>query len=180
MTVENVHTASPAFEGRVWRFGDWISGDSHVLQFSDMKDFAGSQDEAALAARCFAEVDPDFAREVRQGDILVAGKGFGLPSHPPVPIALRASGIAVVVVESTDTAFIRRCLNEALPVMTCPGVRDLVAHGETLRVDLASGVVTNASTKRSLQGSAFSPRMLDVYRAGGIIKYLEGIHGAVS
>lgn len=177
MMVEKTVGTELSFEGRVWRFGDWISGDSHVLQFSDMKDFAGSQDEAALAARCFAEVDPNFAREVKQGDILVAGKGFGLPSHPPVPIALRASGIAVVVVESTDTAFTRRCLNEALPVMTCPGILDLVAHAETLRVNLETGLVANVATGQTAQGSAFSPRMLDVYRAGGILKYLENKHG---
>lgn len=159
--------------GRVWKFGDWISGDSHVLQFSDMKDFAGQQDEAWLKSLCFAEVDPRFAQEVQDGDVVVAGIGFGIPSHPPVPLALKASGVSVIVVESTDSAFVRRCLNVGLPVLICPGITDLVEAGDRVQVDLASGVVTNQSTGRSLITTPFSPRMLEILHAGGIIEYLE-------
>jgi 3-isopropylmalate/(R)-2-methylmalate dehydratase small subunit len=166
-------TDSPATvrRGRVWKFGDWISGDDGIVRFSELRNFADEHDPADLARRCFAGLVPDFAARVRPGDIVVAGRGFGIPSHPPAPMALRAAGIGAAVVESTDSAFIRRSLNAGLPVVTCPGITEAVEQGDELEVDLVTGRLTGNGAV--LTAKPFSPAMLEVLGSGGLVPYLE-------
>jgi 3-isopropylmalate/(R)-2-methylmalate dehydratase small subunit len=173
MPASSPHTAAAAVvRGRVWKFGDWISGDEGIVRFSDLRNFGDDHDPAELARQCFAPLVPDFASRVTPGDIVVAGRGFGVPSHPPAPMALRAAGIAAVVVESTDSAFIRRSLNAALPVVTCPGITAEVSDGDELEIDLTTGrIVTGNGTV--LTTKPFSPAMLEVLDSGGLVPYLE-------
>ena len=159
--------------GRVWKFGDWISGDDGIVRFSELRDFGDDHDPAELARQCFAGLVPDFADRVRPGDIVVAGRAFGIPSHPPAPMALRAAGIGAVVVESTDTAFIRRSLNAGLPVVTCPGITDAVAEGDELEVDLTAGRLTDRRNGAVLTTKPYSPPMLEILDSGGLVPYLR-------
>jgi 3-isopropylmalate/(R)-2-methylmalate dehydratase small subunit len=159
--------------GRVWKFGDWISGDDGIVRFSELRSFGDDHDPADLARRCFAQLVPDFAARVTPGDIVVAGRGFGIPSHPPASMALRAAGIAAAVVESTDSAFIRRSLNAGLPVVTCPGITAAVEEGDELEVDLATGRLTTIESGAVLTTKPFSPAMLEVIDSGGLVPYLE-------
>lgn len=163
----------PTIRGRVWKFGDWISGDDGILRFSELRNFADDHDPAMLAQMCFAPILPGFAQQVTAGDVVVAGRGFAIPSHPPAPRALLACGIAAVVVESTDSAFIRRSLNAGLPVLTAPGITDLVAQGDELAVDLATGTVSRPDTGQSLDTKPWVDPMLDVIEAGGLEPYLK-------
>lgn len=165
--------ASAVRRGRAWKFGDWISGDDGIIRFSELRNFADDHDPAELARLCFAGLVPDFAERVRPGDIVVAGRAFGIPSHPPAPMALRAVGIGAVVVESTDTAFIRRSLNAALPVVTCPGITAAVAEGDELEVDLAAGRLTNRRTAAVMTTKPYAPAMLEVLDSGGLVPYLQ-------
>jgi 3-isopropylmalate/(R)-2-methylmalate dehydratase small subunit len=164
---------APVLRGRVWKFGDWISGDDGILRFSELRDFGDDHDPEDLARRCFAGLVPDFAARAAPGDIVVGGRGFGIPSHPPAPLALRAAGIAAVVVESTDSAFIRRSLNAGLPVVTCPGITAAVEDGDELGVGLAEGRVTCIGSGKVMTTKPFSPVMLDVLASGGLVPYLE-------
>jgi 3-isopropylmalate/(R)-2-methylmalate dehydratase small subunit len=162
--------SSTVLRGRVWKFGDWVSGDDGIVRFSELRNFADDHDPAELARHCFAGLVPNFAERVTPGDIVVAGRGFGIPSHPPAPMALRAAGIAAAVVESTDTAFIRRSLNAGLPVVTCPGITDTANEGDVLEVDLAAGRVTVNGTVFAVK--PFAPAMLEVVDSGGLVPYL--------
>lgn len=170
-------TAGPSvgavLSGRVWKFGDWISGDDGIVRFSDLRDFADDHDERELARLCFADIEPGFASRVRRGDLVVAGRGFGIPAHPPVPVALKASGIAGVVAESSDSAFVRRSLNAGLPVLTCPGITRLVEAGDELRVDLAAGTIENLTRGGSAATQGFTPLMLEIVACGGLVPYLR-------
>ena len=158
--------------GRVWKFGDGISGDDGVIQHSRLTDLS-TYDEPALRAMCFELVEPRFAKEVRAGDLVVAGHNFAHHSHPHVCVALKASGIAAVVAESCDSNFLRKSLNVGLPVVTCPGVSALTTPFGELEVDLAHGEVREPSSGRTLAVRPYSPRMLGIVRAGGLIPFLE-------
>ena len=81
-------------------------------------------------------------------------------------VAIRASGIAVVVVESCESGFLRRALNNGLPVMTCPGIAAAVRDGDVISADPATGAVTLADG-RVLRSKPFSERMVQIWRAGG-------------
>lgn len=173
MPTADTPTTSALRRGRVWKFGDWISGDDGIVRFSELRNFGDEHDPAELARLCFAGLVPDFADRVRPGDIVVAGRAFGIPSHPPAPMALRAAGIGAVVVESTDTAFIRRSLNAGLPVVTCPGISAAVEEGDELEVDLAAGRLTDMRSGAVMMTKPYAPAMLEVLDSGGLVPYLR-------
>jgi len=125
-------------EGRVWKFGDNISADDGIIQYSQVPDL-GSFDIPALKAMCFTTLVPDFPAKVRSGDLIVAGSNFGHHSHPHACVAMKESGIAAVLVESTDSAFVRKALNIGLPVIPCKGITALAEEGDVIATDLATG-----------------------------------------
>lgn len=167
--------------GRVWKFGDGVCGDDGIIQFSRISDLA-VYDEHALKAMCFQLIDPQFAPGVRAGDLIVAGHNFAHHSHPHVAVAIKASGIATVVVESCDSGFVRKALNIGLPVLICSGISGFVQPMEQLEIDLSLGEVVHAASRQSLSARAFSERMLGIVQAGGLIPFLklQYSQGAVS
>jgi 3-isopropylmalate/(R)-2-methylmalate dehydratase small subunit len=154
-------------QGRVWTFGDNISADDGIIQYSKVPDLA-TFDIPALKAMCFVELQPDFPSEVRQGDLVVAGRNFGHHSHPHACVAMKQSGIVAAICESCDSAFIRKALNVGLPMVVCPGVTRIVAQGQELAVDLATGEVRNTATGAAAHARAFSDRMIEIWQAGGL------------
>lgn len=162
-----------AMTGRAWKFGDNVCGDDGIIEFSIVREgFGKAFDEALLKSVCFRQIRPEFPNEVKPGDIVVGGRNFAHHNHVEVSAAIKFSGISVVVVESCETGFVRRALNLGLPVVTCPGVAEAVADGETITVDPATGTVETSSGK-ALQGRAFSPRMVAIWQAGGIVPLLQ-------
>jgi 3-isopropylmalate/(R)-2-methylmalate dehydratase small subunit len=158
--------------GRVWKFGDNISADDGIIQYSNVPDLA-TFDIPALKAMCFADLQPNFRAEVRSGDLVVAGRNFGHHSHPHACVAMKESGIAAAIVESCDSAFIRKALNVGLPMVVCPGVSTIVEQGEELELDLAIGLVRNARSGAARQARPFSDRMIEVWRAGSLPRALR-------
>lgn len=159
--------------GRVWKFGNDVSGDDGIIEFAIVREgFGKAFDEDALRAMCFRRLRPEFPSEVRVGDIVVGGSNFAHHNHVEVSVAIRASGIAAVVVESCEAGFVRRALNTGLPVMICPGIAAAVADGELLEADPAAGEVRLPSG-RVLRARPFSERMVEIWQAGGVIPLLE-------
>jgi 3-isopropylmalate/(R)-2-methylmalate dehydratase small subunit len=153
--------------GRVWKFGDNVSADDGIIQYSKVPDLA-TFDIPALKAMCFAELQPQFRERVRPGELVVAGRNFGHHSHAHACVAMKESGIAAAVVESCDSTFIRKALNIGLPMVVCPGVTAIVEQGEELDVDLATGEVRNPRSGALRRARPFSDRMIEIWQAGGL------------
>ncbi len=158
--------------GRAWKFGDNVSGDDGIVEFAIVAaGFGKAFDEDALRAMCFRAIRPEFPAEVKPGDIVVAGRNFGHHNHMEASVAIKASGIAVVIVESCESGLVRRALNVGLPIMTCPGITQAVADGDVISADPATGeIVTQAGVV--LRARPFSPRMVAIWQAGGAIALL--------
>lgn len=140
---------SAILAGRVWKFGDNVNGDDGIVDFSKVPDL-GVVDVPALKAMCFERIRPEFRAVVRPGDIVVGGRNFAIQNHVHAGIAIKASGIVCVVVESCDMGFLRKSLNIGLPVIVCPGVTGIAADGARLEVDPASGRVHAPATGATL------------------------------
>ena len=124
--------------------------------------FGKEFDEDELRAMCFPRLRPEFPDQVRPGDIVVAGRNFAHHNHVEVSVAIRASGIAVVVVESCEATFIRRALNTGLPIMTCPGIAAAVKDGEIIAADPATGAVTLPVGPRAAGEALLRPHGADL------------------
>lgn len=150
--------------GRCWKFGDNVPTDQIVR--SDRA--IASLD--VMREHVLENLNPAFARDVRPGDILVAGKHFGQSSGRAVaPKALQATGIGAIVVEYAARLFYRNCFEIGLPLLECPGISDAVEDGDTISVALDSGVVRNERSGQVLIGRSIDPFLMDMLSAGGII-----------
>lgn len=162
---------STLLRGRVWKFGDDLSGDDGIIEFSVVREQFGKLDEVVLKAMCFRKVRPEFPASVKPGDIVVGGRNFAHHNHVEVSAAIKYSGIAAVVCESCETGFLRKALNFGLPVVVCPGVSRIVKDGETIEVDPVSGRVE--ASGGTLAAQPFSERMVAVWKAGGLVPLLK-------
>lgn len=158
--------------GRVWKFGDNISADNGIIQYSRVPDL-GSYDIPALKEMLFELIDPDFPKKVRKGDVIVAGRNFAHHSHAHACVAMRESGILACIVESTDSAFIRKGLNVGLPIVPCPGVTAMVENGDVLETDIVNGVARNLASGEERRFRPYCNSMVQVWRLGGLAPALK-------
>jgi 3-isopropylmalate/(R)-2-methylmalate dehydratase small subunit len=166
--AETLAGADLMFEGRCWKFGDNIPTDlitpTHIM-FKTARE---------MAAFVLEGLNPEFPRKVRSGDILVAGRNFGCSSGRALAAkALQATGIGAVVAELFARTFYRNGHEIGLPLLEASGVQDLVQDGDTLRVDIRRGTLTNLTSGRSLQGKVPPPFLLRMLEAGGLIPLLR-------
>jgi 3-isopropylmalate/(R)-2-methylmalate dehydratase small subunit len=154
------------FQGRCWKFGDNIPTDAmtptHVM-FKSAKE---------MAAFVLETLNPDFPKQVRPGDILVAGRNFGCSSGRALATkALQATGVRAVVAEQFSRTFYRNGHEIGLPLLEAIGVHALVNDGDQVRVEAAT--VENLTTGKRLQGTPPSQFLLGMLEAGGLIPLLK-------
>ena len=153
--------------GRVWKYGDNVDTDAIIpARYLNMSSAAD------LAAHTMEDLDKTFVKEVRAGDMIVAGSNFGCgSSREHAPVALKGSGIACVVAETFARIFFRNAIDIGLPILECPAAAQATEKGQTLEVDLAAGTVRNLDTGQTYQATQYPPFMLELIAAGGLIEY---------
>lgn len=153
--------------GRAFVFGDDVDTDA----LAPGRYMKATIEE--LARHCLEAVDPGFAGAVRPGDIVVAGRNFGMgSSREQAAQALKTLGISAIVAKSFGGIFLRNALNLGLPVMTCAGT-DTVQAGDRVSVDLAGGVLVNETRGTTLQGEPLPAFLLEMLADGGLVPHLE-------
>jgi 3-isopropylmalate/(R)-2-methylmalate dehydratase small subunit len=155
--------------GRVWKFGDNISTDLMLPGYA-----TGSSPEE-VAGFCMRSNRPDWAAQVKPGDIIVAGRNCGCGSSRPAARYLMTLGIQAVLAESISRLFLRNSINSGLVALPCRGVYQIFNEGDIAEVNIATGEVNNVITGASAKGEPLpdgSPPM-EILRAGGIIPLLE-------
>lgn len=157
-------------EGKVWKFRDSIDTDV-IIPGRYLR--ALNLDE--LAAHVMEAEDPNFAQNVQQGDIIVAGWNFGCgSSREQAPVALKHAGISAIVAKSFARIFYRNAINVGLPVV----VADVEAQkGEILCIDLEKGIIENKTTNQTFQIQPFKKFMLEILQDGGLVKHYLKTHG---
>ena len=153
--------------GRAWVFGDDI--DTDVLAPGPY--LSGSVDE--LAQHCLEVVDPTFATDVASGDIVVAGRNFGMgSSREQAARALHHLGDAAVLAQSFAGIFYRNALNLGLLVLICPET-DKINPNDRLEVDGEGGKVRNLTTDDQYNCEPVPPHLMQMVRDGGLVPHLE-------
>ena len=156
------------FQGRVWTFADDISTD-HIIAGK----YLGTTDPNVFAEHAFEAVDPTWAKNVRPGDMIVAGANFGCgSSREQAPVALKTLGISAILANSFARIFFRNAINLGFPVIECAGLRDLVRSGDVIELDLANGEV-RVPSGRMLKFTPLPPNMLEILEAGGLVPKLR-------
>ena len=165
----------------------FITGTAHVYGDNIDTDriipgkYTKTLDLSDLAVHVLEDLDPQFSQRVQTGDILVAGDNFGCgSSREQAPLAIKASGIAVVVGNYFARIFYRNAINIGLPVVEV-GSHD-IESGHQLEVDLISGNISNLTNGHQYAATKMPEVMVNILNAGGLVKYLRehGDYGEIS
>lgn len=157
------------YEGAVHAYGRDVDTDVIIPAR-----YLNTSDPDELAAHCMQDIDEDFVRRVQPGDIIVAHENFGCgSSREHAPVAIKASGVSVVVAASFARIFYRNAINTGLPIVVCPEVGRDAQTGDRLRVDLAAGSVENLTRGKTYRAEAFPPFMQELIDRGGLLPYVK-------
>ena len=154
--------------GNVWKYGDDVNTD--VI-------FAGKYtytitDRKEMAKHALEDLDPTFAKNVKKGDIIVAGSNFGCgSSREQAATCLVEAGIGAIVAESFARIFFRNALNEGLPLITCKDAIPHIKKESKVEIDLEKGVMTVDGKPFTFPGLA--PEIVGILNEGGLIPYLK-------
>jgi 3-isopropylmalate/(R)-2-methylmalate dehydratase small subunit len=150
------------FTGRVWKFGHDINTDLIIPGFAILL----PDDEQPQ--HCFSANRPGWVDEVQTGDVLLAGRNFGVGSGRAIGDVFVRLGISCVVAESFNGLGLRNCINAGLPSLPCPGVLEAFDEGDVAEVDWSVGGVSNVTTGRSLRGEPLPAALQEIVAAGGV------------
>ena len=142
--------------------------------------YLNTTSEAELASHCMEDIDKDFVKKVKKGDIIVAEDNFGCgSSREHAPIAIKASGISLVIANSFARIFYRNSINIGMPILECEAASDAIENGDEVSIDFDTGVITNVTKGETYQAEPFPPFIQDIIRAGGLMNSIRAKEGNV-
>ena len=123
-----------------------------------------------LAKHCMEDIDTEFVKNVKAGDIMVAGWNFGCgSSREHAPIAIKASGISCVIASTFARIFYRNSINIGLPILECDEAAKDIRDGDVVSVNYDTGVITNETTGKTYQAEPFPEFIQNIIQKGGLI-----------
>ena len=155
--------------GTVFKYGDNVDTDVIIPAR-----YLNSSEPAELASHCMEDLDAEFIKKVKKGDIIVADKNFGCgSSREHAPIAIKVAGVGCVIAETFARIFYRNSINIGLPIVECAEAAKGIEAGDEVEVDFDSGLITNVTKGITYQGQAFPEFMQRIIRAEGLVNYIN-------
>ncbi len=136
--------------------------------------YLNSYDAKELASHAMADIDPDFASTVEQGDIIVAGQNFGCgSSREHAPLCLKTAGVKCVIAKSFARIFYRNSINIGFPIMECVEAAERIEPGDDIDVDFSTGVITNKTKNETYQSQPFPEFLQKMIDLDGLVNYVN-------
>ena len=158
------------YKGKAHKVGEHIDTDAIIPAR-----LLVTTDRQKLGENCMSGLEPDWAKRVSSGDIMVAGRNFGCgSSREHAPVAIKASGITCVIAANFARIFYRNAINIGLPLLEVGADVSKIKAGDVLSVDLETGEILNTTTGERIQAQPLPGFIQDIARAGGLINYVKG------
>ncbi len=157
-------------KGSVFKYGENIDTDVIIPAR-----FLTTADPELLKIHCMEDLDGEFIKKVRPGDIIVAGKNFGCgSSREHAPVAIKASGISCVIAEDFARIFYRNSINMGLPILECREAYEGIDNGDEVEVDFEEGLIIDKTKDLVFKAKPFPPFIQNIIDAGGLVEYTKG------
>ena len=154
-------------KGKVFKYGDNVDTDV-IIPARHLT----TADPEQLKLHCMEDIDASFVDNVRPGDIMVAGRNFGCgSSREHAPVAIKASGISLVIASDFARIFYRNSINTGLPILECPEASEAISSGDIIEADFDTGVITNITKGETYQAKAFPEFISKIISCGGLVEY---------
>ena len=156
-------------KGRVHKFGDNVDTDVIIPAR-----YLNRSDEQWLDSHCMEDIDADFAKNVKKGDIMVAEANFGCgSSREHAPIAIKASGISCVIASTFARIFYRNAINIGLAILECDEAAKNIKDGDEVEVDFDSGLIKNLTDGKTYQAQPFPDFIQNIIKNGGLMNSVK-------
>ena len=157
------------FNGKAIKYGDNVDTDVIIPAR-----YLNTIDKKELASHCMEDIDKDFTKKVALGDIMIAGKNFGCgSSREHAPIAIKESGISLVIAKSFARIFYRNSINIGLAILESEDAPDRISEGDIVEADLDLGVIYNRTTGESFKTKPFPEFIQNIITAGGLLEAIR-------
>ena len=156
-------------KGKVHKYGANVDTDAIIPAR-----YLNVSDPAELAKHCMEDIDQDFVKRVKVGDIIIVTTNFGCgSSREHAPIAIKAAGISCIIAQSYARIFFRNAINIGLPLLECDQAVDGTEAGDTMEVDLKRGKIKNLTKGTEFEAKAYPDFMGELIAAGGLVEYTK-------
>lgn len=156
-------------QGKVHKYGSNVDTDVIIPAR-----YLNTADPKELAAHCMEDIDTEFVRNVKAGDIMVADRNFGCgSSREHAPIAIKASGISCVIASTFARIFYRNAINIGLAILECEEASKDIKDGDDVSVDFDTGIITNNTTGKTYQAEPFPPFIQNIIEKGGLLNSIS-------
>lgn len=151
--------------GTVHKYGDNVDTDVIIPAR-----YLNTSSHAELASHCMEDIDKDFVKKVKLGDIVVAERNFGCgSSREHAPIAIKASGVSCVIACSFARIFYRNSINIGLPILECEAAAKEIRGGDDVEVDFDSGTIRDVTTGKTYHAQPYPPFLQNIIEKGGLL-----------
>ena len=135
--------------------------------------YLNTSDNKELASHCMEDIDKDFVKKVKPGDIMVAGYNFGCgSSREHAPISIKESGISCIIAKSFARIFYRNAINIGLAIIESESIAEEIEAGDELEIDFKSGTITNLSKNKSYKTNPFPDFIKEIINSNSYVEYI--------
>lgn len=157
------------FSGKALKYGDNVDTDVIIPAR-----YLNTINKKELVSHCMEDIDRSFSGRVEVGDMIVAGKNFGCgSSREHAPIAIKESGISLVIAESFARIFYRNSINIGLAILECPEAAKSIKDGDKIEADLDKGVIHDITLGASFKVSPFPAFIQKIIACGGLVEAVK-------
>ena len=161
------------YKGNVIKYGDNVDTDVIIPAR-----YLNTSDPAELAAHCMEDLDKTFVKRLKKGDIITAGANFGCgSSREHAPVAIKASGISMVIAKSFARIFYRNAINIGLAIVECPEAAEEISEGDIVEADMDNGIIRDLTTGKEYRTQPFPEFIQRIIENGGLMQSV--MNGAI-
>ena len=156
-------------KGKVFKYPDNVDTDVIIPAR-----YLNTPDAKELALHCMEDIDTEFVKQVKPGDIMGAGFNFGCgSSREHAPLVIKTCQTGCVIAKSFARIFYRNAINIGLPILECPEAVDGISQNDEVEVDFDTGVITNITTGATFKAQPFPPFIQNIIKKGGLLASLK-------
>ena len=155
--------------GSVFKYGDNVDTDVIIPAR-----YLNSSDPKELATHCMEDIDKDFVKNVKEGDLIVAGWNFGCgSSREHAPLVIKTCGVSCVIAKSFARIFYRNAINIGLPILECEEAAEEISAGDEVSVNFDTGEINNKTKGKIYTAQPFPPFIQNIIKKGGLLASLK-------
>jgi len=156
-------------QGKVFKYGDNVDTDV-IIPARYLNTSVASE----LAKHCMEDIDTEYVKQVKPGDIMVAGWNFGCgSSREHAPLVIKTCGTGCVIAKSFARIFYRNAINIGMPILECEQAAEEIRPGDQVAVDFDTGIISNITTGKTYQAAPFPEFIQNIIKKGGLLASLK-------